>query len=87
MMQKNTCSTCAYYHQHYAFDQRKIFRVHFGHCTNQRVKAKRPDSEICGNYMRAEPDETAFVTKEYLSKELLEYMMKLELLPEIHNVE
>jgi hypothetical protein len=37
--------------------------------------------------MRAEPDETAFVTKEYLSKELLEYMMKLELLPEIQEEE
>lgn len=29
----------------------------------------------------------SFVTKEYLSYALLKYMLKLELLPEIHNKE
>ena len=31
--------------------------------------------------------ETAFVRKEYLSKVLLDYVLGLELLPEIHNLE
>ena len=31
--------------------------------------------------------ENAFVTKEYLSKSLLEYILKLELLPEIYEAE
>ena len=35
--------------------------------------------------MQSDPDERAFVTKEYLSKLLLEYMLKLDLLPEIQD--
>ena len=37
--------------------------------------------------MQTDPDEKAFVTKEYLSKALLEYVLKLELLPKIHDME
>ncbi len=85
-MEVPTCSTCEYYRQHYAFDQRKIFRVHYGHCTCQWAKAKRPDTKACENYIQSDPDENAFVSKEYLSKALLEYAMKLELLPEIHEI-
>ena len=87
MMNQNTCNSCVYYRQHYAFDQRKIFRIYCGHCTYHKVKAKRPDSSICINYTPCVSDENTFVTKEYLSKALLEYMLKLELLPEIHDIE
>ncbi len=41
----------------------------------------------CEHYVLAEPDEAAFVTKEYLSKELLAYLFRLELLPEIKEME
>ena len=85
-MNQNTCNTCVHYRQHYALDQGKIFRVYCGHCTYQKVKTKRPDSKACENYMPSDPDEKAFVTREYLSKVLLEYMLKLELLPEIHDI-
>ena len=37
--------------------------------------------------MEAEPDESKFVSKEYLGKALLEYMMNLELLPKIEDGE
>ena len=37
--------------------------------------------------MFAESVENAFVTKEYLRKSLLEYILKLELLPEIYEAE
>ena len=84
-MDKKTCNTCVYYRQHYVFDQRKIFRIYCGHCTYQKSKTKRPDSKICEKYMQSDPDERAFVTKEYLSKVLLEYMLKLDLLPEIQD--
>ena len=86
-MDPATCGSCAHYRQHYAFDRRKIFRVYCGHCTCLKAKMKRPDSKICGDYIQAEPDEKAFVTREYLSKALLNYMMDLELLPEIHEAE
>ena len=86
-MNHNTCNTCRYFRQHYAFDQRKLFRVYCGHCTYQRAKTKRPDSKVCENYIQSESDEKAFATKEYLSKALLEYMLKLDLLPEIQDME
>lgn len=86
-MRQKTCNTCLYYLQHYALDQRKIFRVYCGHCTYQRPKRKRPDTKACENYTLAEPDENAFASKEYLSKALLEYMFNLDILPEIYDAE
>lgn len=86
-MTQNTCGTCAHYRRHYVLDQRKIFRVYCGHCTYLKAKTKRPDSKICENYVQTAPDEEAFASKEYLSKTLLEYMLRLELLPEIHTGE
>ncbi len=86
-MNQNTCKTCVNYRQHYAFNQRKIFQVYCGHCTYPKVKTKRPDAKACENYMQSTPDQDAFVTKEYLSKALLEYVLKLELLPKIHDIE
>ena len=86
-MDINNCKSCAHYRQHYTFDQRKIFRVYCGHCTYQKAKTKRPDAKACEHYLLAEPTENAFVAKEYLSKTLLEYMLKLELLPEIYEIE
>jgi len=35
--------------------------------------------------MQSVTEENAFVTRAYLSKALLEYMLKLELFPEIHD--
>ena len=82
-MEQLTCESCAYFHQHYGLDQKRIFRVYCGHCALARPIKKTPDSKACINYKQGQKDEKAFVSKEYLSKELLQYMMKLELLPEI----
>ena len=84
-MNKNTCQFCVYYRQHYTFDRRKIFRVYCGHCTMGKAKRKLPDAVACDHFFLASPDEEAFVTKEYLSKELLQYLLKLELLPNIED--
>ena len=84
-MSETTCSSCMYFKQHYALDERTIFRVYCGHCTCQRVKPKRPDTKICKNYIQKKPDENAFVSKEYLSKKLMDYMLSLELLPTIKD--
>ena len=86
-MDNYLCNTCVYYRQHYTFDHCKIFRVYCGHCTYQKVKRKPPDSKACENYLQSESLEKAFVTKEYLSKALLEYMLGLELLPVIDDLE
>ena len=82
-MSENQCRTCQYYLQHYTLDKRKIFRVYCGHCTFQRTRRKRPDAKACEHYLVGCAQEEAFVTKEYLSKVLLSYMLALELLPEI----
>ncbi len=85
-MDNNFCNTCAHYRQHYTFDHRKIFRVYCGHCTYPKVKTKRPDSTACDHYLLSESAEKSFATREYLSKVLLEYMLGLELLPEICDI-
>ena len=84
-MEQESCSLCKYFKQHYSFDSRKIFRVCCGHCTYKRPKTKRPDARICENFIREKAGLDMFVTKEYLSKAILEYFLKLELLPTIYS--
>ena len=84
-MREKQCKDCQYYIQHYTFDRKKIFRVYCGHCAHSRPKRKLPDAKACENYVTSTPKEDTFVLKEYLSKELLQYMLSLELLPEIEN--
>lgn len=84
-MHENQCKSCKYYRQHYSLDNRRIFQVFCGHCTFDRVKCKKPDSKACEHFTPAPAQEEAFVTREYLSKELLQYMLSLELLPEIED--
>lgn len=86
-MKQSTCSTCVNYRRHYAFDKREIFRVYCGHCTCLKVRKKKPDALACEHYTESAPDIDAFATKEYLSKELLQYLLHLELLPKIEDME
>lgn len=50
-----------------------------------RAKQKLPDAKACENFIPGSAQENAFASKEYLSKELLQYMLSLELLPEIED--
>ncbi len=84
-MIEKQCNNCQHYLQHYTFDKHRIFRIYCGHCTFSRVRRKRPDTKACENYIPGSAQEEAFVSKEYLSKELLQYMLSLELLPDIEN--
>ena len=85
-MDNNTCKNCEYFRQHYSLDKRKIFRVFCGHCVFGRVKRKRPYNS-CENFVQRESEEDIFVSKEYLSKDLLEYMMRLELFPGVEELQ
>ena len=82
-MDEKTCRNCHYFRQHYTLDKRKIFQVYCGHCTFARAKRKRPDVKACENFIAGSPQADGFATIEFLSKELLEYLLRLELLPEI----
>lgn len=86
-MSNRYCADCRYYLQHYTFNARKIFRVHCGHCIFTKARQRKPDSKACENYVPGLCQEEAFASKEYLSKELLQYMLRLELLPEIESRE
>ena len=85
-MEKEICSNCKHFRQHYAMDKRKIFRVYCGHCVQHSTKKRKPDAAACENFIASPPDEDAFATKEYLSKELLRYVLSLEILPQIEDL-
>lgn len=82
-MNDRQCRECQYFHQHYTTDYQRIFCVYCGHCTHGRIKKKNPDTKACEYFVYAPPVEDFFVTKEYLSKELLRRVLDMELLPEI----
>lgn len=84
-MDEQQCKNCQHYLQHFALNKRRIFRVNCGHCTFTRPKRKQPDAKACENYIPGPAPEDAFASKEYLSKELLQYVLSLDLLPEIEE--
>lgn len=86
-MGEKHCSDCEHYIQHYALNRKKLFQVYCGHCIFGRAKQRRPDAKVCENFVPGVPQREAFATKEYLSKELLQYVLNLELLPEIQKDE
>ena len=77
------CKECQHFRQHYGIDQKKVFQVYCGHCVLHIRKKKRPDDKVCEEFLPRTEKVEAFVSKEYSSKALLDYMLQLELLPEI----
>lgn len=86
-MEEKTCESCGYFIQHYAMRGGRVFWAHCGHCTFSKVRRMRPDKKACEHYVAGEADRDGFVSREYLSKELLQHMMKLEILPQIERSE
>lgn len=85
-MDDRQCKDCLYFRQHDTVDDKRIFRVYCGHCTQGRIKKKKPDTKACEYFVYAPPVEDFFVTKEYLSKELLRRVLDMELMPEIEEL-
>ena len=81
-MSKQTCKDCQYFRQHYTLGDGKLYRVFCGHCTFGRVRARGPFNKPCQSFTQRTEDTDAYVSKAYLSKKLLEYVLSLELLPE-----
>ena len=84
-MDEKQCKKCHYFVQHLALNNRRLFWVYCGHCTLGKIKRKLPDSKACECYTPGSSPEEAFVSKEYLSKELLQHVLSMELLPEIEG--
>ena len=85
-MKDKTCQTCLHFQQHYSIKNGKIIRVCCGHCFFPKVKRKQPFSKACEHYTLGPPDEDAYADKKYLTKELLKYLLTLELLPQIEDI-
>lgn len=79
------CKDCQYFLQHYILDKQKFYKIYCGHCTFSRAKRKCPDMPACEHFTAGSADTDAFASKEYLTKELLQYMLTLDLLPEIKD--
>ena len=85
-MNELQCRNCSYFCQHYGIDKQKIYQLYCGHCMRSRVQRKTPNTKACESFVQLQTEETPFVTKKYLSKELLRYIMALDLLPEIKEI-
>ena len=82
-MSDRNCKNCKHFRQHYGLDERRLFRLYCGHCVLPGMRRKRPDTTGCECFEFGADPTDAFVTKEYLSRELLRYVLNMELLPEI----
>ena len=84
-MQEKTCKDCKYFVQHYALGEDRFFRVFAGHCMFARPKNKQSYTKSCENFEPGVMDDARFVSKKYLSKALLNYILSMELLSEIQE--
>ena len=84
-MKNETCGSCAHFYQHYILTEGRSMRVFCGHCAIPKIKHRKPFSKACENYVYGPPDEDAYADKKYLTKEMLKYLLNLELLPQVEN--
>ena len=84
-METKQCKMCQYFIQHYGLRSGRLFRVYCGHCTRAGAKRKKPDAQTCEYFIPGEAEGEAFANKAYLTKELLKYVLEMDLLPEIEE--
>ena len=82
-MDNTTCKTCEYFQQHYIFSDKRFRQAYCGHCKfYRRTKTRKPDAPACENYNPGCEEREVFASKEYLTKELLHYILNLEIFQE-----
>ena len=84
-MSDPTCKDCKHFQQHYGMNAHKLFRLNCGHCVHPRLQTKRPYARVCSHFELAPSSGETFVTKKYLTRELLNCVLRMELLPEISD--
>ena len=80
------CKNCGNYIPHYGLLDGRLYRLYCGHCTVQPYKRRHPDKQVCEKFVPGTSREETFASKEYLSKKLLEKILDMELLPQIHDL-
>ena len=84
-MPEKQCGSCKYFQQHYTLSKGRLIRVYCGRCLFGRPKKRFYDSAACETFVIGSSDVEAFADTQYLTKELLNYVLALPLLPEIEN--
>ena len=82
-MEHPVCKNCVHFRQHYILDRQSCSAVPCGHCSYPRLKHRHPEADACPFFQAGAhplPDRTKVV--HYLTTELLDYIMSLELPPE-----
>ena len=78
------CKSCRHFRQHYILDEQSCRSVNCGHCTQPRLKHRRPRQPACAFYApcdpQALPDRREVI--HYLTTDFLQHILQLELPPE-----
>lgn len=82
-MAEKKCKNCSHFLQHYTLTDLKFRWVYCGHCCFRKVRHKSPDTAACENFEFGEPNTQRFADKAYLTKELLNCILRMDLLPDI----
>ena len=77
---KNKCGNCTKYIQHYGIFDGKLRKVFYGHCMEKNKCNLDEDSAACNLFVPGDPMDTRMVSKEYLTKELLQKVLSMSLL-------
>ena len=84
-MAEQSCGKCAHFRQHYVLTSRRAVAVNCGHCTHPRMKTRKPDAKACIHFVEQTeqdvPDRMEVIR--YLNTEVLQFVLGLELPPEI----
>ena len=81
-MNDTICKNCQFYVQHYGLFEGKLRPVYCGHCKCRRGKGKRPDAKSCERFAPAEPLSDQYVSRQFLTTQLLQKFLDTELLPD-----
>ena len=74
-----TCGDCKHYVQHFGLFDGKLQKVFCGHCMQNYAKRKNPDTPVCSKFVAGVSLKKKMVSKEYLTKKLLQKVLQMEL--------
>ena len=86
-MQQPSCLSCRHYRRHYVFSGDRAMATNCGHCIFSRGKHRRPGAPACAQYQPTEA-ETPLDREnviQYLTTELLDYVLHLPLPPKVEE--
>ena len=78
-MDKKLCRECANYIRHYGLFEGKLRPVFCGHCLCCHKKRIQPDAPACEKFISGVSPEKEMVTKEYLTKKLLQHILEMDI--------